>query len=774
MPFPGFERRAANTALRSPLFKYVLGWAPNDGGAVPARIRKSPLADVRAVANVPVEVAEKGRKLFETKASLGNHDILTPFPADVDQISTLDNSQLEAVRSMVSRELTIVQGPPGTGKTFTSVSALRVVLANRRPTDPPVVISAQTNQALDQLLLFCQDGGAKILRLGGRSDNESIKQRTVFNLRKSRGGRPDARFRQLDEKRRDVVRRLRTIVSHVYSGELVDLSELLDAKVITRRQFESLHRAPWDDLHDTADGGRYKGWPTGCLAAWLGAKAIVPIPTVKYEALESDEDEFDAEEDLQFEYDDDLDRVFNGDGEDRIQGELIPVGEKWTVLAQTRDRRGWQAIVAGMFDKTEDLHQIPPIMRGAVYQLLRSRLVRLLLPEMRRLLVENAECCRELKINKWTNDVQLAKDHTIDIVGCTTTGLSKYRGLLAAMEPRVLMIEEAAETREANIASAILPSLEQLILVGDHQQLTPRCDHPRLGRKPFYLNVSMFERLVNIGSEYTMLNEQRRMHPDLRKLLDPFYFGLRDHESVLTQRPAVPGMGGCNSWFFRHSWPEQTDQEHSKFNPLEAEMVIKFAVYLSQNGVDPSKITILTFYNGQRKKLMQILRRETAIAKSNELKVSTVDSYQGEENDVILLSLVRSPPTQQSRFSLGFLDDRHRVIVAMSRARRGLYIFGDVQNMLKSTYDGFETWGRIWNGFVGPHLNGNIRTNGEKGIPVVCENHGRQIWFKHPSDFIGNVGGCSALCSAKLPCGHDCQLRCHRWVSLVLLIMLPC
>lgn len=70
-------------------------------------------------------------------------------------------------------------------------------------------------------------------------------------------------------------------------------------------------------------------------------------------------------------------------------------------------------------------------------------------------------------------------------------------------------------------------------------------------------------------------------------------------------------------------------------------MVVGLACYLVQNGTDPSKITILTFYAGQRLQIYKRLRRHKHLGQFL-IRVATVDSYQGEENDVILLSLVRS------------------------------------------------------------------------------------------------------------------------------------
>jgi helicase required for RNAi-mediated heterochromatin assembly 1 len=194
----------------------------------------------------------------------------------------------------------------------------------------------------------------------------------------------------------------------------------------------------------------------------------------------------------------------------------------------------------------------------------------------------------------------LIKHLGIKLIGCTTTGLSKYRGLLAALESRTLLIEEAAETLEGTVIAGMIDSLQQLILVGDHQQLQANCNVKTLEEAPYNMNVSMFERLVNNSIGYVMLNKQRRMIPDIRGLLcveaNPFYRNLRDHESVLNpdNRPSVPGMGGINTYFFHHPWPECRNADSSIYNQYEAQMIVGHFNYLLMNGVDANDITILT------------------------------------------------------------------------------------------------------------------------------------------------------------------------------------
>ena len=103
----------------------------------------------------------------------------------------------------------------------------------------------------------------------------------------------------------------------------------------------------------------------------------------------------------------------------------------------------------------------------------------------------------------------------------------------------------------------------------------------------------------------------------------------------------------------------------SKFNPQEARLILMLAQYLVANHYRPEQITILTLYSGQLISIKQLIRK--AFARLAAVIVSTVDNYQGEENDIVLLSLVRS----NKNSSIGFLKVSNRVCVALSRARIG-------------------------------------------------------------------------------------------------------
>ncbi|KAL4763795.1 putative DEAD box helicase involved in nonsense mediated decay [Aspergillus foveolatus] len=348
--------------------------------------------------------------------------------------------------------------------------------------------------------------------------------------------------------------------------------------------------------------------------------------------------------------------------------------------------------------------------RGWVYNKLRAQLKGRILRDFRQMLIEYTENCKNMQIGAWE------KDHIIlqgaKVLGMTTTGLSKYRALVSSMKPRILR---------------------------------GHCSVQDLEGDALYLDISVFERLVKNGLKYVTLQRRRRMVPEIRQLLTPIYGALQDHESV-NEREEVPGMGGIRSYFFSHDWLESFDDMSSEYNEKEAEMVIEFFVYLVLNNVPVDHIMVLTFYNGQRKKILKLLRNHTHL-QGHYVKLVTVDSYQGEENEVVILSLVRN-----GRQGIGIPSIANRVCVALSRARRGLYMFGN-RNLLA----GDKLWAQVL--YVLENQKPEPRIGHQ--LPLTCVKRKLKRFFIDPSDWRNTNGGCEQACGEKLNCGHPCLLTCH-------------
>lgn len=188
---------------------------------------------------------------------------------------------------------------------------------------------------------------------------------------------------------------------------------------------------------------------------------------------------------------------------------------------------------------------------------------------------------------------------------------------------------------------------------------------------------------------------------------------------------------------------EEIKDGRSHQNTHEAHFVVALCRYLLLQDYEPSQITILTTYTGQ----LHCLRKLMPSTEFSGVKVHVVDKYQGEENDIIILSLVRS--NLQKR--VGFLNISNRVCVALSRAKMGLYCIGNM-DMLSSV--------KLWSNII--HT---LRERNQVGraLTLSCQNHpDKQILASCSADFKGAPeGGCDQPCQFRLDCGHVCTRMCH-------------
>ena len=654
----------------------------------PERIQQQPLQDISCFTTID-------------KENYVNVNVMDGWPEHVE--SDLDESQLAALRRILTKRLAIVQGPPGTGKTHVSVVALKVLLRNMGPGDPPIIVTAHTNHALDQLLRHIASFEPDFVRIGGRSVDQSIiKPRTLYEVRQRNppphlvGGLRGSTMKR----KNDLCQFLAQILEPLGDRKGPLPAELfLNFNLITQAQFDSLQNGARAWVCSDSDNS------AGAITAWLGKELI---PAEKRQVGQDFGLEFE-EVDQDFEQLKELEAESGSvdtDDSEILKGLWVPLVEPFTgrqafnVTDQQLQR----------LHRYQNLWDVPFTSRGALYRHLQRQAKANLRTLFRREAAGYGRLVQDMKIGRWEVDtVYLQRAR---VIGMTTTGLSKYRALIASVKPKIVLIEEAAETFEAHVAVACFDTLEHMILVGDHQQLRCHCAVQELEVYPYYLAVSLFERLVNNQIEFSQLTMQRRMSPEIRHILKPIYKYLGDHPSVLS-RESIPGMGGTNSWFHSHIMPESNDDVMSKQNNGEAELIIGFFDYLVLNGISVKDITVLTFYNGQRKKILNGLRRHPNM-QGDHFNVVTVDSYQGEENEVVLLSLVRNH--KRSQGGIGFLNIENRVCVALSRARRGFYMFGNGWLLRKAS--------SLWEKII-KILEDSKRIGG--GLPITCKLHKRKF-----------------------------------------------
>lgn len=133
-----------------------------------------------------------------------------------------------------------------------------------------------------------------------------------------------------------------------------------------------------------------------------------------------------------------------------------------------------------------------------------------------------------------------------------------------------------------------------------------------------------------------------------------------------------------------------------------------------------------------------------------DVKICILDNFQGEENKIILLSLVRN----NDRGIVGFLRTENRVCVALSRAKHGFYMAGNM-DMLTAASD---LWKKIKHDLLQEQSLGTA-------LVLKCENHPERLQsVQCYEDFLDKSpqGGCLLQCNAKLPnCEHFCEWKCH-------------
>jgi len=248
----------------------------------------------------------------------------------------------------------------------------------------------------------------------------------------------------------------------------------------------------------------------------------------------------------------------------------------------------------------------------------------------------------------------------------------------------LVVVDEAAQTTEPGLLCALAAGkAEQIVFVGDTRQLPPTVasEVPEIREK---LGISPMARLETLGVEQRTLQVQYRMAPAL--LEHPsryFYDGLVMCASETpTNAPPLgfPWPKTDEPLAFVHlgSNLETTHEFGGKSNPVEASLVADIILDLLEAGdVEARGIAVISPYSKQ----VQRLRNELAARNIRDVRVGTVDSFQGQETDLVLFSAVRS----NSDNEMGFLRDPRRLCVAITRAKRGLIIVGD-QKVLRTSH----------------------------------------------------------------------------------------
>ncbi|KAH9038181.1 hypothetical protein EDB85DRAFT_526111 [Lactarius pseudohatsudake] len=692
--------------------------------------------------------------------------------------SELDPSQVDAVIGTLTREVSLIQGPPGTGKSFTGKEILRVLFSSKIR---PIVLIAFTNHALDHMLTSVLDAKitTNVVRLGSRTTDERLEQFSLYRLEQLSGrGELDRPIRREYAVMKRVEEEMTRIMNRIQLPGITweDAEKYLDfhhpqhadsfrgppfwiAEYFQRINEDEIENGEWKRVSkgkkaskDAEISGVYGLWKNG-----RDIEFIQPRPPSSKKAAGKKGTNSDPRvvffNELGFEGQ--IPPVPSGS---RTLEQLTSVYNVWSMSLPERQRlaESWE----------DDIRKLAYASLVADFDHLKA---------------QYKDTCKVYEDIQ--DEARRRLLSRIDLIACTTTV-----SLLTSVRPRVLMVEEAGQVLEAHIMASLVPSVEHLICIGDPNQLRPNLATFALsmdstsGRELFKFDRSLMERLSDGGMTMSQINVQRRMRPSISHFVRTIlYPKLEDHE-VVRGYPAVQGMEK-NVFFFSHNNPENSEDDSvSKHNMFEVSMIRDLVLYFLKQGPydGAGDIAVLCAYLGQLQKVRAALRdlkiavsvderdeeqlERTGLVGDDDIgfaqvqvarhiRIGTVDTFQGQEAKIVIISLVRNSGTfEEGKSSIGFLKSPNRINVALSRAKHGLYILGNASNLRKN-----ETWRTVLDEMEKEDQLGYA-------FPIICSRHPdeRQL-ISEPEQIPTRApgGGCLRPCEYSLSCGHVCPSMCH-------------
>ena len=333
--------------------------------------------------------------------------------------------------------------------------------------------------------------------------------------------------------------------------------------------------------------------------------------------------------------------------------------------------------------------------------------------------------------NKEKEMVQKLKDQA-NVIGLTSTANYNNKDfMLDETDIDAVIIDEVSKSSFLDLLRPMLYG-KKVILVGDHMQLPPMYDLKHLrdngnGQNDF---EGLDENIItpSINEEYktlvetcyfkelyqsvpaankVMLNKQYRMHSKIMKL-NPFYNGKleigdpnldarkqHDMEITLKGKKLISSDDHIVFVDCGASPESKTENSSSLINEGEADVVIELLHQIAMQTGDKNKLTVgvICTYGMQANIIKRKMNKDKALSGLRKLEkerliVSTVDDFQGDERDIIILSMVRNPTgwnrnSRKPHYNLDFIQEYQRINVAITRPRRLLIIVGAKEFLAK-------------------------------------------------------------------------------------------
>ncbi len=274
--------------------------------------------------------------------------------------------------------------------------------------------------------------------------------------------------------------------------------------------------------------------------------------------------------------------------------------------------------------------------------------------EQKQLLLKEVRAIRaEIKKIKAYEEDKLYRE--ADVIAGTPVGLADAG--IRNLNFDTLIIDEAGQCLEP-LAWCVFPLAERIVLAGDHWQLPPTVISQDAAREG--LNRSILETATAVLPEIHLLDTQYRMKPSIAGFSSGYFYGglLKTAEQISNSGLHLLFIDTAGSGFEEKHLPDEAGIE----NEGELQTILKI---IGEENEPPERLAFISPYAAQVSAARKLL--------PGEMRISTIDSFQGQEHPVILLSLVRSNDEGQ----IGFLKDYRRMNVAITRAKEKLIVIGD-------------------------------------------------------------------------------------------------
>ena len=282
------------------------------------------------------------------------------------------------------------------------------------------------------------------------------------------------------------------------------------------------------------------------------------------------------------------------------------------------------------------------------------------------------------------------------VIACTLVGSANR--LLEGQKFGTLFIDEAAQALEAACWIPIR-RVSRVILAGDHCQLPPTVKS--FAALKAGLGKTLMERIVDNKPEVvTLLKMQYRMNEEIMRFSSDWFYGNQVESAPEVKFRSILDLDIPMTWVDTSQFqlPENEEslfkeqfvgESFGRINKAEAELTLMaLETYFNKIGKqrildERIDVGVISPYRAQVQYLRRLLKKKDFFKPYRHLiSVNTVDGFQGQERDVILISLVRANDEGQ----IGFLRDLRRMNVAITRARMKLIILGDASTMTRHPF----------------------------------------------------------------------------------------